>query len=307
MVTTDDRAALETLEQRIATLLPEAYQDRYDTVQPVSMGSAALKYDPDGRVAWNQMWATFCDLAMAGGPPHRGRLLEPPQSRDIDAHPADYERVILELCRGLEMTTELYVEPSPARGWVRLTCTSEGMAQWMLRAIVVENVSARAYGISLDLPAAPGFRLEKEIKNVITAAAKTSHYWLGHTSAARRQAVRDLLAGLAATSPVVAPDPLIEDLASDPPAGAARTMNGIHRRSPLTPATLLYRGWFGVQCPSVRAAIWMMRALVASNVLSRREDTTLFVPLNPTLDPDGDTVAAALALVHRLAAIKGVL
>jgi hypothetical protein len=258
-------------------------------------------------VAWNEMWATFCDLAMAGGPPHRGRLLEPPRLTDIDAQPVDYERVVLELCRGLEMTTELYVEPSPTRGWVRLTCTSEGMAQWMLRAIVVENVSARAVGVSLDLPAAPSFRLEKEIKNVVTAAAKTSHYWIGHTSAARRQAIRDQITALAKTSPLVTPDPLLEDLRAPSQPTAARTINGIHRRSPLTPLALLYRGWFGLQCPNVAAAIWMMRALVASNVLSRREDSTLFVPLNPTHDPDGDAVANALTLVHRLATLKGVL
>ena len=31
----------------------------------------------------------------------------------------------------------------------------------------------------------------------------------------------------------------------------------------------------------------MMRALVASNVLARREGTVLFVPVNPSIDPRG--------------------
>lgn len=306
MVTESDRAALESLEARIRELLPETYQDRYETVRPASMGSAALKYDGEGRVAWDQMWGSFCDLALAGGPPHRGRLLEPPRQGEVDAHPLEYEGVVDELCRGLALTTELYVEPSPARGWVRLTCASEGMAQWMLRAVVIENVSARAAGVALDLPAGPQFRIEKEIKNVITAAAKTSHYWLGHTSAERRQRIREVFAAMAVDSPLIAPDPFLEDGPDESHARAARTINGIHRRSPLTPATVS-RGWFGVRCPDARAAIWMMRALVATNVLSRREETTLFVPVNPTLDPEGDAVAKALSLVHHLAVVKGVL
>ena len=66
----------DTLDARLRTLLPPLYQDTYEDMQPVSMGSAGLKYGPDGRVAWDEIWQTFCDLALAGGPPHRGTLLE---------------------------------------------------------------------------------------------------------------------------------------------------------------------------------------------------------------------------------------
>ena len=41
----------------------------------------------------------------------------------------------------------------------------------------------------------------------------------------------------------------------------------------------------------------MMRALVATNVLSRREGTTLFVPVNAATDPRG-TIVAALAVIY---------
>jgi sirohydrochlorin cobaltochelatase len=34
----------------------------------------------------------------------------------------------------------------------------------------------------LLLPAGPQFRLEAEIKNVVTAVAKTYHYWKEHMS-----------------------------------------------------------------------------------------------------------------------------
>ena len=50
-----------------------------------------------------------------------------------------------------------------------------------------------------------------------------------------------------------------------------------------------------------------MRALVASNVLARREGTALFVPVNSTSDPVGPRVAAALASVCRFASARGVL
>ena len=66
----------DTLDTRLRTLLPPLYQDSYAEVQPVSMGSAGLKYGTDGQVAWDEIWQTFCDLALAGGPPHRGTLLE---------------------------------------------------------------------------------------------------------------------------------------------------------------------------------------------------------------------------------------
>ena len=52
-MTETDQQTLEELERRLKTLLPETYQDRYDKVQPVSMGSAGLKYGLDGKVAWN--------------------------------------------------------------------------------------------------------------------------------------------------------------------------------------------------------------------------------------------------------------
>jgi sirohydrochlorin cobaltochelatase len=54
------------------------------------------------------------------------------------------------------------------------------MAIWLMRAIVVENVLARREGAVLYLPAGPGFTLSGEIKNVVTAVAKTYHYWLEH-------------------------------------------------------------------------------------------------------------------------------
>ncbi len=46
----------------------------------------------------------------------------------------------------------------------------------------------------------------------------------------------------------------------------------------------------GFNCPDVPTAIWMMRALVVSNVLARREDTALFVPVHPNSEAVSNTV-----------------
>ena len=156
---------------------------RYQGDVPVSaapMGAADLKYDDEGRVAWDTLWQDFCDLALAGGPPHRGTLLEPVPPEEVRADPEGYARVVEEIARGLRMISGLDVLTDAAPGWVGLVCDDEAMALWLLRAIVVENVSVRREGRTLFLPASPAFRLEGEIKNVVTVVAKTCHYWREH-------------------------------------------------------------------------------------------------------------------------------
>src|SRR5262245_25180317 len=203
----DDPDALAILEERVRTILPEEYQDSYEDVQPVPMRSAGLKYGIDGRVAWDAIWGSFCDLAMAGGPPHKGALLRAASQAEIDAQPHRYIDVVDEICRGVTLVTGLAAERSPVPGgWARVTCTSEAMAGWLLRAIVMENVEAHAEGIALDLPAGPAFRLEKEIKNVITVIAKTCHYWTGHMWQAQQRQIADLFTGMAVGAPLIAPD-----------------------------------------------------------------------------------------------------
>jgi len=60
VVNGDSQIALADLESRLRAMLPEEYQDCYDDVQPVSMGSAGLKYDRDGRVGLAD-FATFSE------------------------------------------------------------------------------------------------------------------------------------------------------------------------------------------------------------------------------------------------------
>ena len=164
-MTPDEQSAYAALEARIRTILPDTYQDCYEEVQPVSMGSASLKYGPDGKVAWDQIWATFCDLAMAGGPPHQGRLLATTSAEEIAAAPERYREVEREICRGSALVTRLAAEPAGDAGWVRVTCLNNDMASWLVRAIVMENIPARHEGRFLYLPAGPDYRVEKEIKS----------------------------------------------------------------------------------------------------------------------------------------------
>ena len=139
-----------------------------------------MRYTDDGQVAWNDMWTDFCDLALAGGPSHRDSFLEPVTPDEVKAAQEAYERVVAEIERGFQMVTGLPTVRSECLGWVGLQCEDEEMALWLLRAIVVENVCVRRERSVLFLPAGPAFRLEKEIKNVITVVAKTYHYWTEH-------------------------------------------------------------------------------------------------------------------------------
>ena len=314
-----DHATYAQLDERLRTLLPAEYHACYEEVQPVSMGSAGLKFDADGNVAWDQIWGSFCDLAMAGGPPHKGTLLQAGRETDINAAFGQYDAVVEEICRGIRMVTSLRAYPSPSPGWISVSCHGDTMAEWLLRAIVMENVEARRAGAIVELPAAPHFRLEKEIKNVITVIAKTTHYWVGHLPRTQQRAIGDLFMRMDAESPLLVPADAEE--ASPHSAFPQRTPAADERRGPRLRAAISarierstglrgpeqpYVFWCGVACPDVRSAVWMMRALVAINVLARRERETLFVPVNPAADPGGTHAAESVARVHRFAAARGV-
>jgi hypothetical protein len=308
MMSPEDRRAFEALELRIRAILPEEYQDSYEDVLPVSMGSAALKYDRDGRVAWHDTWGGFCDLAMAGGPPHKGKLLMAASQAEIDAAPERYCQVVDEICRGIQLVAFLSAERSTVPGWVRVNCDSAVTAGWLARAIVMENVSARCEGTALELPAGPAYRIEKEIKNVITAVAKTCHYWMDHTGSAQQRITGDLFSSITAESPLIQPALIGHDFEDGTDPRLANSLaERIKEQTGLTPWDVPCDGWAGIICPSVKAAIWIMRGLVVSNIFARREDTVLFVPVNPTTDPSGYFVVRAVARVHGFARARGVL
>jgi sirohydrochlorin cobaltochelatase len=284
-------AEIQRAEERLQTLLPGNYRGRTDEVQPVSMGSAPLAFDLDGNVAWDRMWGSFCDLAMAGGPPHKGILLEPGTPESILAESVRYAEVCDEIVRDIDLAARLQAEPSSSPGWMRVRCSNDTMAGWLLRAITMENVSVRLEDGAILLPAGPAFRVEKEIKNVITVIAKTTHYWSGHLIRLQQRGIANLFDQLDNETPLLQP-------AWETDATMADTREQI--KLALEDATGLrttqhsYSNWIGLDCGDVSSAITTMRRLVASNILCRREETAIFLPLNPRVDPRGARIARSV-------------
>lgn len=173
----DCRAAADTAALRVKPPVPVLQSGNVVSAAP--MGTAPMLYTEEGRVAWDRMWTDFCALALDGGPPHRGTLLGPVDPGAVLADPEGYERVVAEIERGFRLVSGLpTLRGGP--GWVGVECGDEGMARWIERAAREENVDVRRQGAALFLPAGPAFRIDKEIKNVITAIAKTHHYWTQH-------------------------------------------------------------------------------------------------------------------------------
>jgi sirohydrochlorin cobaltochelatase len=144
------------------------------------MAPAPMVYNDDNSVAWDRMWDNFCVLASAGGPPHRATLLR----AQIDANPDSdgYRFATDEIIRGIALVSGLTASPATT-GWIAIECHQPGKARWLSEQICQENVEARAAGTQLFVPVGDTFSLKGEIKNVITAVAKTTHYWSDHLAA----------------------------------------------------------------------------------------------------------------------------
>lgn len=284
--------AIELAEERLQTLLPGIYRGRMNEISPVLMGLAPLVFDVEGNVEWDRMWGSFCDLAMAGGPPHKGKLLGPGTREDMDAKPETYFKVCEEIARGIALAARLQAIPSSEPGWMVVRCKSSTMANWMLRAITMENVSVRREDASVLLPVHSCFRLEKEIKNVITVTAKTTHYWTGHLIRLQQLAVANLFHQLESEAPLLQPEwsPCAFDRDK-----RRRVEQAIEESTGLAVSEHTYAGWIGLECGAIASAISSMRRLVANNILSRREHTTVFVPYNSAADPVGQRVAEAVS------------
>ncbi|MFO0844614.1 MAG: hypothetical protein U0797_19830 [Gemmataceae bacterium] len=290
-------AGLASLEAKVNALLPPRYQC-FDAVSPTSMGSAGLKYGADARVAWDQIWTHFCDLALAGGPPHRGSLLEPPTPEEVEADPAGNQLVTEEVVRGVRMTTGLAAAPA-GPGWVAVRCRDEPTAAWLLRAVVAENVFARRRGLDLHLPAGPWFRLAKEVKNVIVALAKTCHYWDEHLSETERVTAAAAMEGDGAAvllEPASRPEVLARESEYGTVATEMARAAGAATGWPAAPGRA--GGWVRLTLPDLTTAAWFVRAAIAENVLARREESVLYLPVPAPGQPGTEFEA-----VQRLARI----
>ncbi len=146
------------------------------------MAAAPLRFTTDGRVDWGNMWSTFCALPQNGGLPHRGADAFLAAREDADTTSVGYRFAVAEIIRGIGAVSGLGAEAATP-GWIAVRCTSPRMARWLGEAIGRENVQARSDGTTLFVPAGDDFELAGEIKSVITAVAKTTHYWREHLAA----------------------------------------------------------------------------------------------------------------------------
>ncbi len=154
------------------------------------MSAAPFVYRDDGQPDWSAMWQGFCELALYGGPPHRGAD-NPVEAASAGDDVMILNDAIMEIRRGIWETTGLYSEPVPP-GWLAVTCNSKRMAAWMCAAIILENVDARCEDEVLFVPASADFELKNQVKSVITVVAKVNHYWQAHI--AEQQALNEQLA-----------------------------------------------------------------------------------------------------------------
>lgn len=294
--TTAAAAALEVLDAKIRRLLPPRYEHCYEAVRPVSMGSAGLKYDAQGRVDWGGIWTSFCDLALAGGPPHRGTWLPPPDPAEVERRPAASRGIAEELVRAIPLASAFVSAALEEPGWVGVTCGTLAESAWLRAAIVAENVSARRRGTVLLLPAGPDFRVEKEVKNVVVALAKTSHYFDGHLSEAQQSVFQES----------AFPEPASPAKAASPEyAAAADLVEARIAAAGMQRGGAAYAGWFGVACGSEEEAAWLLRATVVEGVLVRREGGVLYLPVGAGPRSDAERVADVFAAAVRLSRLRG--
>ena len=249
----DDRQAFETAQARLRAILPEEYQDSYEDIQPVSMGSAGLKYTDDGTVAWDEMWDSFCDLAMAGGPPHKGTLLEPAPT-DVEAQPDRYSEVVDEICRGITLVTDLE-RTAPIPGWIRVELLQRGDGRVAPSRHRDGERRRRAPRQTLDFRPRRIFASRRKSRTSSPSSPRPATTGWG-TCRSHSADDRELFAAMATESPLMEPAP------SDDGAPRAARASAALRTLDATLASTSehrYAGWLGVECPSVRAAVWMMR------------------------------------------------
>ena len=300
----DNRRTLEALEVRLRVLLPEEYQDSYETCEPKPMGSAGLKYGADGQVAWDEMWGASaiwrwpagrrtrarCSSRLARGDRRASRSLRRGRRRDLPRH-HDGDR----------SPRASVADP----GWVRVTCFSDAMAGVAAaRHRDGERVGARAAARPSICRPRPASGSKRRSRTSSPSSPRPATTGSGHMPREQQRAIADLFAAHGGGVATHRSGRRREDGArASAPEGLSRA---IERETGWKAAHHQYRGWLGVECSTVKAAIWMMRMMVASNVLSRREGTVLFLPVNDVSDAGGEIVTRLLTRVHRFAAARSI-
>jgi len=191
--------------------------------------------------------------------------------------PEKSKAIASEIMRGIQLTTGMKASIDDEINSVLLECESETMAAWMHRAIVAENVFADHLGNVVRLPSGPDFRIEKEIKNVIVCVAKTWHYWDGHMSENEKAKAGKVMND---ATLIIPPQVSNNEITTEAYAKAViETLETVGAALKFEGKTASEYGWVGFECPDEKSAAWMVRAIIACNILARREITTLLLPV----------------------------
>lgn len=76
--------------------------------------------------------------------------------------------------------------------------------------------------------------------------------------------------------------------------------SGVQQKTGLQTALDGPPGWIGIECSSEEMAVWMLRAVIVEDILARREESVLFVPVSINDCTDKMHVLGTIGRAHRL-------
>src|SRR5262249_35165698 len=133
---------LEALRPTLGRARESRIRDYAPAPPPAPMSAAPFLLREDGRPDWGAMWSSFCELALYGGPPHRGpdNPLRAPEASAADS--ASEAAMVEEMRRGIWETTGLYAEPTGG-GWLAVACGTRAMGARLCATLLLQNPEGR--------------------------------------------------------------------------------------------------------------------------------------------------------------------
>src|SRR5712671_1780253 len=110
-------------------------------------------------------------------------MVEPASPAEARAEQESYQAAVEEIERGVRRSTGLPTMASRSPGWLGVQCADEGMAVWLMRAMLVEDVVVRREGDVLYLPAGPDYVATGKARRVVAVLVCACHYWDAHRAA----------------------------------------------------------------------------------------------------------------------------
>lgn len=153
--------------------------EQQDKAKP--MAAAPIVYDDSGKVAWDKMWDSYCNLAKEGGPSHRGKDQSIIKKSHITPETEEYRAAMNEALRGVGLIVP-YKLSEDNDGWITLELETSNKAKWFNEVINEENVEAKQNGKTILLPINDDFDVTHDVKSIITVVGKAHHYWKIHRS-----------------------------------------------------------------------------------------------------------------------------